>query len=369
MIKDKTSFKLSYLASLILLSSGCYGVQSNYSSSILNNEKICIYVNIENNAQRIFNKTLTENWHVSTIPNCDYLLVATLYSNNIKISNASGVRLENNVMMTANYNIYKYNIQNKNKIDNILNNLDLRDFQQYTSGKNASMSKGSGVTITEHMENILEMQGILRVYNGTTNKLGSILEPVGNGSVNASSSYAIHDVLLTNSNQGLYDTEQQLAQYLANDVMENVVFDIIDFKIEKQKQQCRKYYDKFIHIDLSKYVKTDAETDKPSNDEFDTMTKEDKQKLEQLCSKEFKIYKKEKEQRKQQELQIHNERKIKEQERRIEIEKSGSRREIEELKLQMNKKNNISKSKPNQQTIVKKQTTNSIRQTIDKNKK
>ena len=64
--------------------------------------------------------------------------------------------MEKETTMMSLYTLYKYDKRQKIKVQKAFENTSIQEFYQYTSGKNASMSKGSGVTMNEVQEMITE---------------------------------------------------------------------------------------------------------------------------------------------------------------------------------------------------------------------
>ena len=305
----------------------CTMVKSRYSTELLDNETVCIFVNIENKLQRVFNVEIKDQPFVSDLNTCDYLLVSTIYKTELPLANASGVRMEKETTIMSLYTLYKYNKRQKIKVQKAFENTSIQEFYQYTSGKNASMSKGSGVTMNEVQEMITEFQGIINNYSSVNDKMREVLLKIGSGSKKISMSYFIDSLLLTASDQSRDDVETQLAKELAHLIMDTAIFDIIDWKKDMHIRECRRYYDAFIDIDWSKYVLTNEMTVQDSDLEWTDQQKLD---LKESCQTHFVEYQREKKRIKEEEAVMHKERLAGELPIRIKLERSNMRHEIEE---------------------------------------
>ena len=337
---------------------GCVGVLSKYNQSVLDGEKICVYANIENEMQRVFIKTLKDNPFITELEKCNYLLVATIYSSLSSLSRSGGVKMEENINANVIYNLYKYDAKEYLKVKDILNNPTIREFHQYTSGKNVSMSKGSGASMREARETTFELQGILKVYNDTNNRLARILKLANKGTERSAMSYFFNILTPTASVQNKSDIETQLARELASRIIDDVIFDIIDFKAEEHKGKCRQYYDAFIEVDLSKYVLLNDNVF--AEQKNSKMTEIQKKDFELSCKNEFKEYIEEKQTKKDEEKKEHIDRLDREKQLRKNLELAGKRAEIEEYILQENrrKNNEIDKIKKDEKEFIENQKLN-----------
>ena len=152
---------------VLFLIYGCDNIYSVYNTKIINNEKICVHTYLESNYSRRFLKSLKENPHINEMPNCDYLLVVAIEGDYNTVNNVAGVRLENKVKLNAKYSLFKYEDNKYHQVKDILENPTIRSFEQYTSNKNASLSKGRSLATNEKVERTFDSAGLREIYKTT----------------------------------------------------------------------------------------------------------------------------------------------------------------------------------------------------------
>ena len=162
----------------LFIFAGCKSISSQYSQKTINDRKVCFYLNIENNAQRIFIRRIKESPNVVDFENCDYLVLTTLYQVQSDIMNPMGIRVESRIAMNLVYDIYKNDKTKIMQIKSILDNPILQKYDQYTGSKGGSMSKGSGVSVNEHQEKNYEIKSSYNVYTGTKIRIDNLLAKV-----------------------------------------------------------------------------------------------------------------------------------------------------------------------------------------------
>jgi hypothetical protein len=311
----------------------CKNISSQYGEKNIINKKICVYINIENNAQRMFTRRIKENPNVVDIENCDYLLLAELLQSQSDILNNFGIRIESKITMHSSYFLYKNDISKIEQIKSILETPDIRTYEQYTGKKGGSLSKGPGVATNEHQEKNYEISGSHSVYIGTKARIDKILKQISEGDDFADSVYMVNNALLTGLQQSKEDIEYQLSRNLAEKVIDDAIFDIMNFEKSEHIKKCRAYYDKYVNIYFNekeiKYLRQEG----VSNDKL----------LETECENEFNMFQKENEKNEQNIQKKYEQRIKKERNIRYEIFKSGKQSEIEQYSLHEKKRKNKQK--------------------------
>jgi len=240
--KIPTSFHNIFFLILSLWLCKCEKTYSLYDVNIINNEKICVHMYLEDNYSRRFLQSLKESPHIAEMPNCHYLLIVALDSNYRTVNNVAGVRLENKVYITAKYNLFKYEKIKSTQIENILENPTIRDFEQYTSNKNAYLTKGRSLATNENAERNFDSAGQKKLYTTTTNRIKNILPLIGGGAENAESVYMTNNLLLSSLEQSKADAENQLAKTLGQTIINSAILDILNYYDEKEKKECIQLY-------------------------------------------------------------------------------------------------------------------------------
>ncbi len=246
--KTKRSWRFSILLHNIIillvlfLIYSCDNIYSVYNTKIINNEKICVHTYLENNYSRRFLKSLKENPHINEMPNCDYLLVVAIEGDYNTVNNVAGVRLENKVKLNAKYSLFKYEDKKYHQVKDILENPTIRSFEQYTSNKNASLSKGRSLATNEKVEKTFDSVGLQEIYKTTKERLQNHLSLIGGGMRTAEMVYMTNNLLLSSLEQGQTDAENQLATSLAQTILNSAILDILDFYKEQEQRECLRLY-------------------------------------------------------------------------------------------------------------------------------
>ena len=250
--KTKRSWHFSILPHNIIillvlfLVYSCDNIYSVYNTKIINNEKICVHTYLENNYSRRFLFFFLENPHISEMPNCDYLLVVAIEGDYNTVNNVAGIRLENKVKLNAKYSLFKYEDKKYHQVKDILENPTIRSFEQYTSNKNASLSKGRSLATNEKAERTFDSTGLREIYKTTTKRLQNHLSLIGGGMRTAEMVYMTNNLLLSSLEQGQTDAENQLATSLAQTILNSAILDILDFYKEQEQHSA----------DTNKHIKT-----------------------------------------------------------------------------------------------------------------
>ena len=229
--RKNTLIPFIFLICISFFVDGCKNVsiQSQYSKKTTNEEKLCIFVNIENHQSKAFANKLNDNPFASRQPNCNYFLVANIYHNDSAITSVAGVRIEGKISMNASYALYEYNATQAQKVQNILDNPLIRSYDEYTGSKNSSMSKTSIIN-QESQVLAQDYNGSKRSYNNTIGRLNNVLTRISSGTENESMSYLINIPIVTSEEQNKYDVEEQLAKTLAEEIINNIAIDIEEYK-------------------------------------------------------------------------------------------------------------------------------------------
>ena len=351
----KKNFLFFAFAILSLLSIfGCKSIHSQYGSNLIVDKNICVYLNIENNLNRVFIRRLKENPNIVNSTdidsNCDYLLLVVLYQTYLEVLNAMSIRIENKITMSATYDLYKYDKTKTSKIKTVLETPILYEFEQYMGEKNKSMSKSGGANANEHKEKNFEVKGTLNVYYGTKVRIDKILKSIGSGKDTEDGAYMVDNALLTSLQQSKEDVENQLAKTLAERVFDDVILDIISYKQSEHEKECREYYDKYLNINFD-----DKNLQYSIGSQKNKM--KEKESFEKSCDAEFKKYRQEKDKAERRKAEEHKKRIKKEKNIRLKMIESGRQSDIEEYRLLEKKREH---KKVNEQYGSKNKMKNSI---------
>lgn len=320
---------------LLLPIFGCKSVHSQYGSNLISDKNICVYLNIENNLNRVFIRRLKENPNIinstDVSNNCDYLLLVVLYQTHMEILSAAGIRIENKITMSAVYNLYKYDKTKTSKIKTVLETPILYNFDQYVGAKNWLMSKSGGANANEHKEKDFEVKGTLNVYYGTKVRIDEILKQIGSGKDTEDGIYMVNNALLTGLQQSKEDVENQLAKTLAERVFDDAILDIISSEQLEHKKECREYYDKYLNINFDdknlRYIVGSQKN-----------TMKEKELFEKSCEIEFKKYKQEKDKAERRRVKEHKKMIKKERNIRLKMIEFDRQGDIEEYRLREKKR-------------------------------
>ena len=327
----KTNFLFFAFVALPLLSIfGCESIHSQYGSNLIADKNICVYLNIENNLNRVFIRRLKENPNIVNSTdvgsNCDYLLLVVLYQTYREVLNAAGIRGENKITMSAIYDLYKYDKTKTSKIKTVLETPILYSFEQYVGAKNKSMSKSGGANANEHKEKNFDVKGTLNVYYGTKVRIDEILKPISGSKDTEDGIYMVNNALLTSLQQSKEDVENQLAKTLAERVFDDAILDIISYEQSEHKKECREYYDKYLNINFD-----DKNLQYSVGSQKNTM--KEKELFEKSCDVEIKKYRHEKNKIERKRVEEHRKRVKKEKIIRLKMIESDRQSDIEEYRL------------------------------------
>lgn len=233
--KKNTFIPLIFFTYISFFVNGCknISIQSQYSKKTINGEKLCVFVNIENHQSKAFANKLNDNPFASQQPNCNYFLVANIFHNDNPITSVAGVRMEGKIDMYASYALYAYNTAQAQQVQNILDNPLIRSYDEFTSSKNSSMSKTSIIN-QENQVLAQDYSGSRRSYNNAIGRLNNVLKRISSGTERESMSYLINIPIVTTEEQNKYDVEEQLAKTLAEEIINDIVIDIAEYKERTQ---------------------------------------------------------------------------------------------------------------------------------------
>ena len=218
--------------SVFLLLFNCQNLSNKYNTT---GEKICVYLNINNNNDRLFLKRFKENPNISNIDDCDYLSLIFIQQTQRAILNSAGIRILNSTTFSAYYNLYKIEKDKISEVRQVLDNPSVQEYLDYTGGKNPVILKSSA-TINENKEITYENQSENRVYNSTNARVGSLLRNISSGFNVENGSSAVNYALLTNLQQSREDIEKQLLQTLADRTYDDVLLDVLEYKKNETKK-------------------------------------------------------------------------------------------------------------------------------------
>lgn len=226
----KTKKILSLFIFLFLFN--CQSISNKYNTT---GEKICVYLNINNNNDRLFLKRFKENPNISNIDDCDYLSLIFIQQTQRAILNSVGIRILNSTTFSAYYDLYKIEKDKISEVKQILDNPSVHEHIDYTGGKNPMILKSSA-TINENKEIIYENQSENRVYTLTKARVGALLGNISSGFNIENGSSTVNYNLLTNLQQSREDIEKQLVQTLADRTYDDVLLDILEYKKNEMKK-------------------------------------------------------------------------------------------------------------------------------------
>ena len=132
-------FRFLFLFVFIPLLCSCYGVHSKYGREMMNDKKICLFVNIYNEDHRNYLNKLKEYPNVGEFPDCDYLLYSTIDFTKTSQATVSGVFFIETIKASAYYKLYKFNSDKSKEILSIINNPDTVSFKKSTGILNSSL--------------------------------------------------------------------------------------------------------------------------------------------------------------------------------------------------------------------------------------
>ena len=226
----KTKKILSLFIFLLLFN--CQSISNKYNTI---GEKICVYLNIHNDNDRLFLKRFKENPNISNIDDCDYLSLIFIQQTQRAILNSVGIRMLNSTTFSAYYDLYKIEKDKISEVKQVLDNPSVQEYIDYTGGKNPVILKSSA-TINENKEITYENQSENRVHNSTKARVASLLRNISSGFNVENGSSTVNYNLLTNLQQSREDIERQLVQTLADRTYDDILLDVLEYKKNEKKK-------------------------------------------------------------------------------------------------------------------------------------
>lgn len=240
-------YKLLYLSLSIILIS-CKNFTSLYNKDVINGQKICIFLNIENNFSKHFLNKLKENPHIVDFPHCEYLLFAIIYDKTLSITNMIGLQQGKIIDMNVYCTLYK-NDHNKIKdIEEIFTHPNNREYKQYIERNNFYLSSKPNMVNESNTVNY-NNEGLRTYYYKMQNRLNKVLTKINEIDIQEQLSYSQNPLLPFSSTQSKQDYELQIANIIAERTIQNVIIDIIEYKQiqENIKNKCIKLYEQEIN--------------------------------------------------------------------------------------------------------------------------
>ena len=217
---------------LALIVSACQGIKPQLGEqSYTNQKKICTVMRIEDNESRIFYNTLTENLGEHKLPNCDYILYITLYTTKNSLQTVSGIQLQNSIVTTAKYYLFRYDNAKFNEINNIINNPSILENSIYTGRKNTYIALSR---TREYKRNVQLRKDYTKSYSSDVLRLSEHLKVAAQGQSVEKNNFASNPLLITTETQGEADARENIVKTIANHIFNDVSIDVLE-DIEEPK--------------------------------------------------------------------------------------------------------------------------------------
>ena len=186
---------------------------------------------IEDNESRIFYNTLTENLGEHKLPNCDYILYITLYTTKNSLQTVSGIQLQNSIVTTAKYYLFRYDNAKFNEINNIINNPSILENSIYTGRKNTYIALSR---TREYKRNVQLRKDYTKSYSSDVRRLSEHLKVAAQGQSVEKNNFASNPLLITTETQGETDARENIVKTIANHIFNDVSIDVLE-DIEEPK--------------------------------------------------------------------------------------------------------------------------------------
>ncbi len=186
---------------------------------------------IEDNESRIFYNTLTENLGEHKLPNCDYILYITLYTTKNSLQTVSGIQLQNSIVTTAKYYLFRYDNAKFNEINNIINNPSILENSIYTGRKNTYIALSR---TREYKRNVQLRKDYTKSYSSDVLRLSEHLKVAAQGQSVEKNNFASNPLLITTETQGEADARENIVKTIANHIFNDVSIDVLE-DIEEPK--------------------------------------------------------------------------------------------------------------------------------------
>ncbi len=233
----------NFFISFVLLTS-CNGVYSQYSSDLINDKKICFLSKIDSEYSRLFIRKVNEFPYVGRYPNCDYLVLLGLFEKRTSIRTSVGLKLHNEVHIEAKYSIFKIDKEKYNQVEDIFYNQVSNAPKRLTGSKNSYAMKG--VHSDEEREELDRYNDLLLSYDANIGAMDGLMTKINDGDMDEFATYALNPILVTSEIQSRVDTQNMLAEKLAERVVNNVVLDIVRWNDSERFRFCKNYYNEYI---------------------------------------------------------------------------------------------------------------------------
>jgi len=273
-----------YIISFIFLSfflSSCKNIKSLYDEDIIDNDKICIFTNIENNFTRSFLSKLKENPHIGDFPQCEYLLFLIIYDKTLPIINMVGLNQGKIIDMNVYYILYKNDQLKIDKVKEIFDNPSMRTYKQYIERYDFYMSGGTMTNENTYVN--YNNEGLRSYYNDMIKRISNVLDEVNSTNIQEQMSMSINPLLPFSTTQERQSYEIQMSEIIAERVIQNVVLDIVEYKhkMEENEKQCKKLYDE---------IMSKIDNNALRDDEIEDIINEEKDKYNKQCKKVWAKY-------------------------------------------------------------------------------
>ena len=206
-------------------------IKSLYNNDIINNKKICFYLNVDD----LFSKTLINNLkefpYVSDYHNCDYFVVIFNTNNDSNLTNISGINLKNQFNTELQYYLFEFNKRFVNEVVNVLKNSNTENNEQFVGRKNYYFSNQINNYGAIKMDYQSDGQQNIENNKTTINKLQEYIILLKKDTLKKSLVYNYNVVLPVSIDQEKTDAEKQLAKAMS----EKIMTDIISYIIDKQQ--------------------------------------------------------------------------------------------------------------------------------------
>ena len=174
---------------------------------------------------------MTENLGEHKLPNCDYILYITLYTTKNSLQTVSGIQLQNSIVTTAKYYLFRYDNAKFNEINNIINNPSILENSIYTGRKNTYIALSR---TREYKRNVQLRKDYTKSYRSDVLRLSEHLKVAAQGQSVEKNNFASNPLLITTETQGEADARENIVKTIANHIFNDVSIDVLE-DIEEPK--------------------------------------------------------------------------------------------------------------------------------------
>lgn len=205
---------------------------------------------IEDNENRIFYNTLTENLGEHKLPNCDYILYITLYTTKRALRTVSGIQLQNSITTIARYYLFRYDDKKFKEVKNIVDHPTTLENSIYTSRKNEYIALSR---TREYKRNRVIKRDYTDAYRQDVRRLAEYLKIAAQGQSTEKNNFASNPLLITTETQEEADARENIVKTVAKHVFDDVSIDVLEDIEEPKDLEISEDFTNIEQMDFAEY--------------------------------------------------------------------------------------------------------------------